>query len=78
MFRRQREGRMSLRLTLHRLEAIGFSYSSKWRSNLLMDAKEAMSSVSGRPQELAIHTRNVDGGQVQVTVEDSGVVWPRT
>jgi PAS domain S-box-containing protein len=41
--------------------------------NLVMNAIEAMSSVSGRPRELAIHTRNVDGGQVQVTVEDSGV-----
>ena len=38
-----------------------------------MNAIEAMSSVSGRPRELVIHTRNVDGGQVQVTVEDSGV-----
>ena len=28
---------------------------------------------SGRPRELVIRTRNVDGGQVQVTVEDSGV-----
>ena len=41
--------------------------------NLVMNAIEAMSSVSGRPRELVIHTRNVDGGQVQVTVEDSGV-----
>ena len=28
---------------------------------------------SGRPRELVIYTRNVDGGQVEVTVEDSGV-----
>ena len=41
--------------------------------NLVMNAIEAMSSVSGRPRELMIHTRNMDGGQVQVTVEDSGV-----
>ena len=41
--------------------------------NLVMNAMEAMSSVSGRPRELVIRTRNVDGGQVQVTVEDSGV-----
>ena len=41
--------------------------------NLVMNAMEAMSSVSGRPRELVIHTRNVEGGQVQVTVEDSGV-----
>ena len=41
--------------------------------NLVMNAIEAMSSVSGRPRELVIHTRNMDGGQVQVTVEDSGV-----
>jgi PAS domain S-box-containing protein len=41
--------------------------------NLVMNAIEAMSSVKGRPREVVIHTRNVDGGQVQVTVEDSGV-----
>ena len=41
--------------------------------NLVMNAMEAMSSVTGRARELVIHTRNVDGGQVQVTVEDSGV-----
>ena len=41
--------------------------------NLVMNAIEAMSSVSGRPRELVIHTRNIDGGQVQVTVEDSGI-----
>ena len=41
--------------------------------NLAMNAIEAMSSVSGRPRELVIRTRNVDGGQVEVTVEDSGV-----
>ena len=41
--------------------------------NLVMNAMEAMSSVSGRPRELVIRTRNVDGCQVQVTVEDSGV-----
>ena len=41
--------------------------------NLVMNAMDAMSTVSGRPRELVIHTRNMDGGQVQVTVEDSGV-----
>ena len=39
--------------------------------NLVM--MEAMSSVTDRPRELVIHTRNVDGGQVQMTLEDSGV-----
>ena len=41
--------------------------------NLVMNAIEAMSSESGRPREVMIHTRNTDGGQVQVTVEDAGV-----
>jgi PAS domain S-box-containing protein len=41
--------------------------------NLVMNAIEAMSSVKGRPREVVIHTRKADGGQVQVTVEDSGV-----
>jgi PAS domain S-box-containing protein len=41
--------------------------------NLVMNAIEAMSNVNGRPRELMVRTRNVDGDQVQVTVEDSGV-----
>jgi PAS domain S-box-containing protein len=41
--------------------------------NLVMNAMEAMSSVSGWPRELVLYTRNVDGGEVEVTVEDSGV-----
>jgi PAS domain S-box-containing protein len=39
--------------------------------NLLMNALEAMSSVSERPRELLVRTRNVED-QAQVTVEDSG------
>ena len=41
--------------------------------NLVMNAMEAMSGVNDRPRELVIRTGNIDGGQVQVTVEDSGV-----
>ena len=41
--------------------------------NLVMNAIEAMSNVDGRRREMMVRTRNVDGGQVQVTVEDSGV-----
>ena len=41
--------------------------------NLLMNAIEAMSSVSDRARELVITTRNIDPDQVQVTVEDSGI-----
>ena len=41
--------------------------------NLVINAIEAMSSVSGRPRELVITTRNIDPEQVQVTVEDSGI-----
>ena len=41
--------------------------------NLVMNGIEAMSSAGGRPGELAITTRNVDAGQVQVTVADSGI-----
>ena len=41
--------------------------------NLVMNAIEAMSNVNGRPRELMVRTLNVDDGQVQVTVEDSGV-----
>jgi signal transduction histidine kinase len=40
--------------------------------NLVMNATEAMSSVSDRPRELVITTRIIDPDQVQVTVEDSG------
>ncbi len=40
--------------------------------NLVMNAIEAMSSVSERQRELVITTRNVDPNDVQVTVEDSG------
>ena len=39
--------------------------------NLVMNAIQAMSSVSGRDRQLVIATRNIDH-QVQVTVEDSG------
>jgi signal transduction histidine kinase len=40
--------------------------------NLVMNGFEAMSSVSERVRELVITTGNIDAGQVQVTVEDSG------
>jgi PAS domain S-box-containing protein len=40
--------------------------------NLVMNAMEAMSSVSERPRELVLATRNIDADQVQVTVKDSG------
>ena len=40
--------------------------------NLVMNGIEAMSSVGDRARELAITTRNIDAGQVQTTVEDSG------
>jgi len=41
--------------------------------NLVLNAIEAMSNVSSRPRELVISTRNLDGGKVQATVQDSGV-----
>ena len=41
--------------------------------NLVMNAIEAMSSVSERPRELVVTTANTEGDQVRVTVEDSGV-----
>jgi len=40
--------------------------------NLVMNAFEAMSSAGEGARELVIATRNTDGDQVQVTVEDSG------
>ena len=40
--------------------------------NLVMNAIEAMSSVTERPRELFITTRNIDEDRVQATVEDSG------
>jgi signal transduction histidine kinase len=41
--------------------------------NLIMNAMDAMKAVSERPRQLVITTRNIDPGQVQVTVEDSGI-----
>jgi PAS domain S-box-containing protein len=41
--------------------------------NLLINAIEAMNSVSGRARELVIRTRNLDGGSVQITMVDSGI-----
>jgi signal transduction histidine kinase len=41
--------------------------------NLVMNAMEAMSSVSERPRELVITTQNIDADCVQATVEDSGI-----
>ena len=40
--------------------------------NLVMNAIEAMSSVSERERQLVITIRNVDADRVQVTVQDSG------
>ena len=40
--------------------------------NLIMNAIEAMSGVGEGARQLVITTRNIDEGQVQVTVEDSG------
>jgi signal transduction histidine kinase len=40
--------------------------------NLVMNGIEAMSSIDGRARELLISTQNADGGQVLVTVQDSG------
>jgi PAS domain S-box-containing protein len=40
--------------------------------NLIMNAVEAMHTVEGCRRELVITTRNIDAGQVQVSVEDSG------
>ena len=40
--------------------------------NLFVNGLEAMSSVSERARELEITTRNIDAGQAQVTVADSG------
>ena len=40
--------------------------------NLVMNAIEAMSSVSERARQLVITTRNVDADHVQVTIQDSG------
>jgi len=44
--------------------------------NLVINAIEAMSGVRGRPRELVITTRNMDGDYVQATVEDSGTGIP--
>jgi signal transduction histidine kinase len=41
--------------------------------NLIMNGIEAMSSVEGRPRELAISTRNMEADQVTVKIQDSGV-----
>lgn len=40
--------------------------------NLVMNAVEAMGSVDDRRRELVLTTQNIDGDQVQVSVEDSG------
>jgi PAS domain S-box-containing protein len=44
--------------------------------NLAMNAIQAMSGVSDRARELTITTREVEAGQVQVTVQDSGTGIP--
>ena len=41
--------------------------------NLVMNAIEAMGSVEDRPRELMVRTQNDEAGQVQVTVQDSGI-----
>jgi PAS domain S-box-containing protein len=41
--------------------------------NLVMNGIEAMSGVEERPRELIIRTQNDGPGQVQVTVQDSGI-----
>jgi PAS domain S-box-containing protein len=41
--------------------------------NLVMNGVEAMSRVEERPRELIVRTQNDDGGQVRVTVQDSGM-----
>jgi len=38
-----------------------------------MNGIEAMNSMDERPRELIIRTQNDDGGQVRVTVRDSGM-----
>ena len=40
--------------------------------NLFMNGIEAMGNISSRERGLVVSTRNIDGDQVQVTVEDSG------
>jgi two-component system, LuxR family, sensor kinase FixL len=41
--------------------------------NLVINAIDAMKAVSDRPRELVIRTRQGDGGEVLVAVQDSGV-----
>jgi PAS domain S-box-containing protein len=41
--------------------------------NLAVNAIQATSEVEGRARRLIIYTRNAEGGEVQATVEDSGV-----
>jgi PAS domain S-box-containing protein len=41
--------------------------------NLVINAIESMSEVADRPRELIISTENDEGGQVRVTVRDSGI-----
>jgi hypothetical protein len=43
------------------------------QGNLVMNGIEAMNSMDERPRELIIRTQNDDGGQVRVTVRDSGM-----
>jgi C4-dicarboxylate-specific signal transduction histidine kinase len=41
--------------------------------NLLLNASEAMSGVTGRPRELVITTEREEGGRVRLTVKDAGI-----
>jgi PAS domain S-box-containing protein len=41
--------------------------------NLMMNALEAMSTVTDRPRHLVITSRNAEKGEVEVTIQDSGI-----
>jgi len=41
--------------------------------NLLMNGIEAMSGVTDRPRQLVVRSELQDGGQIHVSVEDSGI-----
>src|SRR5207244_3864278 len=41
--------------------------------NLVMNAIEAMGSVTGRPRELLIRSESRDNNHVRVTVQDTGI-----
>ena len=41
--------------------------------NLLRNASDSMNSIDDRPRQLVIRTENDDGGNVQLTVQDTGI-----